>query len=66
MEKMKALVFHGVNEISIDEVPRPRAGAGEAVIRDTLTTICGTDLHIVRGGYPVKPGASSSATSRSA
>jgi alcohol dehydrogenase len=56
MEKMKALVFHGVNEISIDEVPRPRAGAGEAVIRVTLTTICGTDLHIVRGGYPVKPG----------
>jgi threonine dehydrogenase-like Zn-dependent dehydrogenase len=45
-----------VNEISIDEVPRPRAGAGEAVIRVTLTTICGTDLHIVRGGYPVKPG----------
>src|SRR5262245_19439862 len=56
MEKMKALVFHGVNEISIDEVPRPRAGAGEAVIRVTLTTICGTDLHIVRGGYPVIPG----------
>ena len=56
MEKMKALVFHGVNEISIDEVPRPRAGAGEAVIRVTLTTICGTDLHIVRGEYPVKPG----------
>ena len=48
MEKMKALVFHGVNEISIDEVPRPRAGAGEAVIRVTLTTICGTDLHIVQ------------------
>ncbi len=35
---------------------RARApGAGEAVIRVTLTTICGTDLHIVRGGYPVKP-----------
>jgi alcohol dehydrogenase len=29
---------------------------GEAVIRITLTTICGTDLHIVRGEYPVKPG----------
>jgi threonine dehydrogenase-like Zn-dependent dehydrogenase len=56
MEKMKALVFHGVNDIRIDEVPRPRAGIGEAVIRITLTTICGTDLHIVRGEYPVKPG----------
>ncbi|HEY8460692.1 MAG TPA: alcohol dehydrogenase catalytic domain-containing protein [Blastocatellia bacterium] len=53
---MKALVFHGKNDIRIDEVPRPRAGVGEAVIRITLTTICGTDLHIVRGEYPVKPG----------
>jgi len=56
MEKMKALVFHGVNDIRVDEVPRPRAGVGEAVIRITLTTICGTDLHIVRGEYPVRPG----------
>jgi threonine dehydrogenase-like Zn-dependent dehydrogenase len=56
MEKMKALVFHGTNDIRVDEVPRPRAGVGEAVIRITLTTICGTDLHIVRGEYPVKPG----------
>ena len=29
---------------------------GEAVIRVTLTTICGTDLHILKGEYPVKPG----------
>jgi threonine dehydrogenase-like Zn-dependent dehydrogenase len=56
MEKMKALVFHEVNDIRVDEVPRPHAGVGEAVIRITLTTICGTDLHIVRGEYPVKPG----------
>jgi threonine dehydrogenase-like Zn-dependent dehydrogenase len=56
MEKMKALVFHGVNDIRVDEVARPRASVGEAVIRITLTTICGTDLHIVRGEYPVKPG----------
>jgi threonine dehydrogenase-like Zn-dependent dehydrogenase len=56
MEKMKALVFHGKNDIRVDEVARPRAGVGEAVIRITLTTICGTDLHILRGEYPVKPG----------
>jgi alcohol dehydrogenase len=56
MEKMKALVFHKKNDIRVEEVPRPRAGVGEAVIRITLTTICGTDLHIVRGEYPVKPG----------
>lgn len=56
MEKMKACVFHGVNDIRVDEVPRLHAGPGEAVIRVTLTTICGTDLHIVRGEYPVRPG----------
>src|ERR1043166_9966978 len=53
---MRANVFHGPNDIRVEEVPRPRAGAGEAVIRITLTTICGTDLHILRGEYPVKRG----------
>jgi threonine dehydrogenase-like Zn-dependent dehydrogenase len=53
---MRATVFHGVNDIRVEEVPRPHAGPGEAVIRVTMTTICGTDLHIVRGEYPVKPG----------
>jgi threonine dehydrogenase-like Zn-dependent dehydrogenase len=56
MAKMRATVFHGKDRISVDEVERPSAGAGEAVIRITLTTICGTDLHIVRGEYPVRPG----------
>jgi threonine dehydrogenase-like Zn-dependent dehydrogenase len=53
---MRANVFHAKNTIRVEEVPKPSAGAGEAVIRITLTTICGTDLHIVRGEYPVKPG----------
>ena len=53
---MRATVFYGVNDIRVEEVERPRAGVGEAVIRVTLTTICGTDLHIVRGEYPVKSG----------
>jgi 2-desacetyl-2-hydroxyethyl bacteriochlorophyllide A dehydrogenase len=56
MKTMKANVFHGVNDIRIENVEKPRAGAGQAVIRITLTTICGTDLHILRGEYPVKPG----------
>ena len=56
MTKMRANVFRGVNNIRVEEVERPHAGVGEAVIRVTLTTICGTDLHIVRGEYPVKPG----------
>jgi len=56
MERMRATVFHGKDQIRVEEVERPRAGAGEAVIRVTLTTICGTDLHIVRGEYPVPEG----------
>lgn len=56
MAKMKANVFHDVNRFRVEEVEKPRAGVGEAVIRVTLTTICGTDLHIVRGEYPVKSG----------
>jgi threonine dehydrogenase-like Zn-dependent dehydrogenase len=56
MQNMKATVFHSPNKISVEEVPRPSAGVGEVVIRITLTTICGTDLHILRGEYAVKPG----------
>lgn len=53
---MRALVFHGPNNISLEQVPQPKAGVGDAIIRITLTTICGTDLHILKGEYPVKPG----------
>jgi alcohol dehydrogenase len=56
MAKMRATVFYGENNIRVEEVERPKAGFGEAVIRITLTTICGTDVHIVKGEYPVKPG----------
>ena len=55
-QTMRATVFHAINDIRVEEVARPTAGPGEAVIRITLTTICGTDLHILRGEYPVKPG----------
>jgi alcohol dehydrogenase len=56
MPKMRATVFHGPNDIRVEDVERPRAGVGEAVVRVTLTTICGTDLHIVKGEYKVRPG----------
>lgn len=56
MKKMRANVFHGPNDIRVEEVERPHATVGDALIRITLTTICGTDLHIVRGEYPVNPG----------
>ncbi len=56
MDTMRATVFHRPNEIRVETVPRPTAGVGQAVIRITLTTICGTDLHILRGEYPVRAG----------
>src|SRR5678810_570639 len=56
MNTMRAHVFHGVGRTSIEQVPIPEPKPGEALVRVTLTTICGTDLHIVRGEYPVKPG----------
>jgi threonine dehydrogenase-like Zn-dependent dehydrogenase len=56
MDTMKAVVFRGVDDIRVEEVARPRPRAGEAVIRITATTICGTDVHIVKGEYPVRPG----------
>jgi alcohol dehydrogenase len=53
---MKAVVFHGINDLRVEEVPKPQPKPGEAVIRITATTICGTDVHIVKGEYPVRPG----------
>src|SRR5579859_4662529 len=55
-ECMRALVFHGPNQIGIESIPIPKPDYGEAVIRVTLTTICGTDVHILKGEYPVRPG----------
>lgn len=56
MATMKAVVFKGKDKLAVEEVPRPVPGYGEAVMRITATTICGTDVHIVRGEYPVRPG----------
>jgi alcohol dehydrogenase len=55
-DTMRATVFHGPGDIRVEEVQRPHAGPGDAVIRITTTTICGTDVHIVKGEYPVRPG----------
>jgi threonine dehydrogenase-like Zn-dependent dehydrogenase len=56
IDTMRANVFHGPLDVRVEEVERPRPAAGEALIRVTLTTICGTDVHIVKGEYPVRPG----------
>lgn len=49
---MQAAVFHGPDKLSIEEVPRPHAGAGEVVIKVSRCGVCGTDLHILRGNFP--------------
>lgn len=56
MTTMKAVVFQGKDRLAIEERPKPVARAGQAVVRITTTTICGTDVHIVKGEYPVRPG----------
>jgi len=56
MDTMKAVAFLGTGRIGIVERPKPRPGPGQAVIRITTTTICGTDVHIVKGEYPVRNG----------
>jgi alcohol dehydrogenase len=56
MQTMRAAVFDEKNRIRIHEVPRPVPGPGEVLLRVTLTTICGTDVHILKGEYPVRPG----------
>ena len=56
MASMKAAVFERVGKIVLREKPVPRVGPTDALIRITTTTICGTDVHILKGEYPVAPG----------
>ncbi len=47
---MKALVYEGPGKITLADKPKPVPQApGDAVVRVTLTTICGTDLHSIKG-----------------
>ncbi|WP_064696170.1 NAD(P)-dependent alcohol dehydrogenase [Rhizobium aegyptiacum] len=54
--KMKAAIFVEPNRIVLDEKPVPGVGPLDALIRITTTTICGTDVHILKGEYPVARG----------
>ncbi len=55
---MKALVFRGPGNISLEERPKPIIiDTTDAIVKVTKTTICGTDLHIIKGDVPsVKDG----------
>src|SRR5471030_1915029 len=50
---MKALVYHGPGKRSCEEKPKPvLKDSSDAVVRITRTTICGSDLHILKGDVP--------------
>lgn len=53
---MKATVFVAPGRIELQERPVPKIGPTDALLRVTTTTICGTDVHILKGEYPVAPG----------
>jgi threonine dehydrogenase-like Zn-dependent dehydrogenase len=55
---MKAVVFHGIGDIRLDEVEEPNIEKPtDAVVRLSASAICGTDLHMIRGTLPgMKPG----------
>ena len=55
-QKMKAAIFAEPGRIVLDEKPVPDVGPLDALIRITTTTICGTDIHILKGEYPVERG----------
>jgi threonine dehydrogenase-like Zn-dependent dehydrogenase len=50
---MKAVVFHGVGDIRMEDVPEPKIEqATDAIVHLSASAICGTDLHMVRGSLP--------------
>ena len=50
---MKALVYHGLGKYAWEDKPRPAIQhQGDAIVRITSSTICGTDLHILKGDLP--------------
>ena len=56
MTTMRAAVFVERGRIELREVPRPDPGPGQVLMKISMTTICGTDVHILKGEYPVKSG----------
>jgi alcohol dehydrogenase len=55
---VKAVTFHGVGDFRVTDVPWPEVvSPTDALVRVTLTAICGSDLHIYHGRVPVDEGA---------
>lgn len=56
MNMMKAAVFVEKDRIELTDKPIPDIGPNDALLRITTTTICGTDVHILKAEYPVATG----------
>ncbi|WP_312512177.1 NAD(P)-dependent alcohol dehydrogenase [Stutzerimonas nitrititolerans] len=56
MAMMKAAVLVEPGRIELQDKPIPEIGPNDALLRITTTTICGTDVHILKGEYPVAAG----------
>src|SRR5438874_7203951 len=55
---MKALTFQGAGDVKVMDVPKPAIkGSGDALVRVTLGSVCGSDLHILHGHTPMNAGA---------
>ena len=55
-QMMKAAIFVEPGRIELADKPIPDVGPNDALIKITTTTICGTDVHILKGEYPVEKG----------
>lgn len=51
---VRAVRFHGVGDLRVEEVPDPTAGPDEVLIAPAAVGICGTDAHILHGDYPAR------------
>jgi L-iditol 2-dehydrogenase len=52
---MKAVRFHGIADLRIEDVPAPTPGYDEVLIQPLAIGVCGTDTHILDGHYPARP-----------
>ena len=54
-ETMQAAVYHGPNDIRVEEVPIPKIGSDEILLKVLNANICGTDLRILHGHHRKYP-----------
>ena len=52
---MLAAVYHGPNDLRVEEVPVPEIGPGEMLVKVLSASICGTDLRIFHGNHRMYP-----------